>query len=147
MIEEPDILSPQGRRRRDEIGRLAREAARRRRHQRRIMPVIALSGLVLVVAVETGRLLRFSPGPPPPIARVETNIAPTPAPRSPTDSKLTISLIETEAGISDRLSSAPKPADWTKAGDDELLQSLADAGHPSGLLYTNGQAILLAHSR
>jgi hypothetical protein len=143
MIEEADILSPQGRRRRDEIGRLAREAARRRRNKRRIVRA-AVSVVLLGVAIE---MYSFRPVPPaqrPPVARIEAKVAPTAAPSPPADSGITVALIKTESGISDRLSIPAKPPDWTKAGDDELLQSLADAGHPSGLLYTNGQAILLA---
>jgi hypothetical protein len=144
MIEKPDILSPQGRRRRDEIGRLAREAARRRRHKRRMVPAVVAGAALLAVAVE---MYRFRPIPEAtrsPVARVDTKLAPTPAPSPPTESGITIAVIKTQAGISDRLSIPARLAEWTKAGDDELLQSLADAGHPSGLLYTNGQAILLA---
>jgi hypothetical protein len=144
MIEEPDILSPQGRRRRDEIGRLAREAARRRRRTRRIVPAVAVSVVFLMVAVAMFRFRPISPAPQSPIARKETKAAPLPAPSPPADFGITVALIKTESGISDRLSVPAKPREWSNAGDDELLQSLADAGHPSGLLYTNGEAILLA---
>src|SRR5581483_11488401 len=97
MIDQPDILSPQGRRRRDEIGRLARHAARRRRRKRRVIPVVVVSAVVLMAAVEMFTFRPMPPTPRPPIARTQTTVAPKPAPSLPTESGITIALIKTES--------------------------------------------------
>jgi hypothetical protein len=77
------------------------------------------------------------------VANRQRPIVPTP-PRLAAKPMTTIVRIDTEPGIADRLAIPNRPPAWARAGDQELLRSLADAGHPAGLIYVNGQAILLS---
>jgi hypothetical protein len=141
MIDEVSpILSPQGQRRREKIGRLAAQAARQRKRRRiagRAIVSLACFGLVLSgmwIARSERRPSDRSP-------IVERPVVPlahaTPA------STITIARIETDGTITDRLAIRNVSPRWRTIGDDELLRTLADAGHPAGLISMNGQEVLL----
>jgi hypothetical protein len=74
---------------------------------------------------------------PPPIAGVQSSNPP---------STIVIERIETDPTISERLSVLPRAAQWQQIGDDELLQSLAKAGQPAGLIQVDGNTILVTDS-
>jgi hypothetical protein len=156
----PPSLSSSGERRREQILRLALDAAATRGWQRRSRRA---AGLALLVIVGIGVAIRFrhatptpelaedpsptpvQPTPPQPRAPV----APTPsvvgvAPAHPARPEIAISQIQTDRGIADRLA-IPRAttASWQRLNDDDLLRRLADAGKPAGLAYVDGRPMLL----
>jgi hypothetical protein len=58
-------------------------------------------------------------------------------------SRVVIEEIVTERGIGERLTMAPRRSQLERIGDDELLQSLAVAGYPAGIISLNGQSVLV----
>jgi hypothetical protein len=55
-----------------------------------------------------------------------------------------ITTIVTQPGITAQLTLPSHRPRWERIGDDELLQSLAEAGQPAGLINVNGQTVLLS---
>jgi hypothetical protein len=141
MIDEVSpILSPQGQRRREEIGRLAAHAARRRKQRRsagRAVAAFVCVGLVLG-GMSIARLEHQPTDRSPIVATPVTPLAHATPP-----STITIARIETDSTITDRLAIRNASPRWRTIGDDELLRTLADAGHPAGLISMNGQEVLL----
>ena len=149
MNEMNVILSEEGQRRRDAIGRLAREAARQRWKRRRVGRAVAV-GVLVLIGVWTMRSMqstarprqevRADHRPPLPVHPV----APAPMPEAPPPPpRILVSRIETDPTITSRLSIGYPPPRWQVIGDDDLLRTLADAGHPAGLIRVNGQEILM----
>ena len=60
--------------------------------------------------------------------------------------RVVIERIQTEAGLTDRLSIRPDPSGWQRLSDDDLLRRLSDAGKPAGLAYVDGRAMLLFYN-
>jgi hypothetical protein len=135
--DEYQPLSPQGERRREQLLVVARAAARahrQKRHQRLVI-LATISGLM--VPLVTALVLQYR--------RQPVSVAHyTPQPSSPPQPpSVIIAPIETDADITARLALPATPARWRWVGDDELLQTLADAGRPAGLVRINGQSLLL----
>jgi hypothetical protein len=125
-------LSVAGEARREEILRLAKGEARRRRRRRvgvRIGAVCAVLGLGVVMMWPGGKA-----------TEVAVKVLPTKAPEPAAELKIT--FIQTDPTIADRLAVSPARS-WTVMDDDQLLRSMADAGHPAGLISMNGQTFLL----
>lgn len=132
MFEGDVPLSVAGEARRGEILRLAKGEARRRRRRRvgvRIGAVCAVLGLGVVVMWPGGKA-----------TEVAVKVLPTKAPEPAAGLKIT--FIQTDPTIVDRLAVSPVRS-WTVMDDDQLLRSMADAGHPAGLISMNGQTFLL----
>jgi hypothetical protein len=157
----PPSLSRDGERRRDQILRLALEASGQRRRRRQARRAVGLV-LLLATAIGFGVRLRHGtptrqarsdhraiPGPavsknstPAPVASHIPTIAPARSPRP----QVVITRIQTDAGLTDRLSIRPDPAGWQRLTDDDLLRRLSDVGKPAGLAYVDGRAMLLFHN-
>lgn len=135
MFEYEQFLSPAGARRRDEILRVAQHAARSRRHKRYF--VRGASAVACAIAITL--LLHRSNVVPPQSPIVEL-------PQKTSISTIVIDRIDTDPTIADRLSVRPRAANWQQIGDDELLQSLAKAGQPAGLIHVDGNTILVTDS-
>jgi hypothetical protein len=139
--EEP--LSPRGQRRREQIlaNAVAEAKMIRGRRQRLRFGATAGAALFLVVCVAITARHRA----PTPEASVtllpRTTPAPTPLPLP--SSAVIIDRIHSDAELTARLALPPTAPKWRFIGDDELLHTLADAGHPAGLVRMNGQAMLL----
>ena len=142
MTEFDDNLSLAGRRRRDQIGAMALSAARLRRRLRRVK--LAGAGVLLMMlmmfAMWPSGVLR-SPRVPQMVENTHKDWRPLPPNR--VDSGVHIQWIQTDPGITDRLRVRIDHPAWQFIGDDELLQSLASAGRPSGLASVNGRTFLL----
>ena len=132
MINEP--LSKQGTIRRQQILSLAHAEARRRRRRLLIGRSFLVAGMFAVAGSIVWSLIRL-PGNPLPVARV--------LPVAPPPPVVAIEYVQTDPTITDRLSIKPEPPRWTNVGDDELLQELAAAGQPAGIVCMNGKTILL----
>lgn len=149
MIDPIDSLSPTGAERRDEILLLARGAARQQRLRRRAsraivvglaMLLIAAGFMAQIVRVSHREALREIVKAPAPLPAVPKSATPS----APASAEITIVSIETDPTITSRLSVGHPRPQWKSIGDDELLQSLADAGKPSGIIETDGRKILLS---
>jgi hypothetical protein len=147
MNDSGSFLSAQGQRRRAEIARLARAAARERRRRRRIQirtTGTAVAGFLLFcLTVAQWPRRNALPIERPQIAIHDSTPSPKPGPDISNPSAVTVTRIETDPDITARLALPRQPARWRVVGDDDLLQTLAEAGHPAGLVRMNGQAILL----
>jgi hypothetical protein len=144
MIEADLPLSPQGQRRREEIGHMARITARQRR-RRRVAGRGALVTL-LISAIGGAWWLSGRLQAPLSVTRVvvpPSPFVPQPLPISPTSPRVVVDRIETDPTITARLSIGRTTPRWQMVGDDELLRTLADAGQPAGLIRMNGQEILM----
>ena len=132
MFESDVPLSVAGKARREEILRLAKGEVRRRRRRRvavRVGAMCAVLGLGVMVMWPSGRTVE-----------VAVKVLPMKAPERAAG--LRITFIQTDPTIADRLSVSPARS-WTVMDDDQLLRSMADAGHPAGLISMNGQTFLL----
>jgi hypothetical protein len=136
MIEYEQPLSPAGAQRRDEILRIAQRAARTRRHKRYVMrgaSAVACAIAVALIVHRSSSPVQSFPSRSP-IVQVATNAR---------ASTIVIDRIHTDPTIADRLAVLPRAANWQQIGDDELLQSLAKAGQPAGLIRVDGNTILV----
>jgi len=160
MDETLGVLSPTGDARRERILAIAQRAARRRRMRRRVSRLTGVALAVLVAAAGLGQwvdhhlrlasLAFYLPQTrienplidslPPPEARQPDSPPMPPQPVVSHQPKITI--ITTDPTILDRLSVHPVPH-WQVIGDRELLDALAAAGEPAGLLRYDGRTILL----
>ena len=141
MSEFLPSLSAEGQRRREQILAIAIEEARRRRRRRSrargvavaVLAMLALAAIVFSVDRKPARQLvdRSRPA------------LPHPAPPTPADNGIVITRLMTEPGIASRMSIKPTSGGWTRIGDEELLNKLADAHHPAGLAYINQRPVLL----
>jgi hypothetical protein len=139
MIEFDEPLSVEGRQRRDQILDVAKRAARTHRRQRLAARSIAGSAAILgmiALVVHTANQFQFrSPHPATPVVAL---VHPT----SPPQQTLLVEQIQTDPTITQRLSVLPSPR-WQEINDDELIQSLANAGQPAGLVKMADQTILV----
>jgi hypothetical protein len=133
MLPENEILSDLGRRRREEILRLAMRQTRRRRRNRRLRE----AGMILVCVAILA-------------TRQESQQRPAESPKTHTPpmvmvpaSTVIIERIGTDSQITAKLSTGNAPPRWSFIDDDAFLQSMADAGRPSGLIMLNGRLLLL----
>jgi hypothetical protein len=138
MIDSDIPLSPVGASRRERILVLAKKQARQRRGRR----VVRLAGVYILLAA-TAAFFVHHPSTPQ-LVRSTPKISPSFHPPIITSiGHGTITYIQTEAGIASRLAMPRKLRHWQVIGDDELIQTLAAAGQPAGLIRMNGHAILL----
>jgi hypothetical protein len=151
MTDPNETLSISGEKRREEILNLARGAARQRRRNRRALQATGGVALGLLAAIYLFHALSPSPGNPrelrgeDPSRLVARNSAEHISPRPPPqESRVVITTILTQPGITAQLAFPPRQPHWERIGDDQLLQSLAEAGHQAGLISVNGQTVLLS---
>ena len=134
-VDEP--LSPAGAVRRAQIGRMARRAAGRRRLRR----AAGRATVVLLVVAGATPLLWRKTSPPRPVVAVRSASAQRPSPAPPPSA--VISYVATDRTITDRLSVRPTPPRWVVIDDRQLLDALAGAGRPAGLVSVDGRETLL----
>ena len=135
-------LSPSGQARRDHILELAIRQARRQRRRRQAIRVGILGFVLVGVGVA---LLHTLPAP---LNQPGTSTAKVSPPGiSPVDrprpTKVVIERVQTDPLIVRRLAVPPVVLKCERIDDDQLLQALAEAGKPAGLLRMNGQVTLL----
>jgi hypothetical protein len=139
-----DYLSPEGRRRREQILQLALRDMRNTRRRRWILPgagVTLAIGLVVMMSLPKPRkqqMVAMHQAPLPAsgingVGEVHANPPATPV----------VEYVATDPTIADRLTLKPVPPRWVAVDDDQFVKELADAGKPMGLAYVNGKAILL----
>jgi hypothetical protein len=136
-FDEP--LSSAGQERRELILGLAKSQARRRRRRRQVLQMGAVCA-VLGVAVSLVLLSKTSG-----LHSSETTVVvgePDLLPLSVVRSSVIITFVQTDPTISERLS-VSAPHRWTIIDDDQLLNSLAEAGHSGGLIRLNDREILM----
>jgi len=143
-------LSPTGENRRAEILQHAQAEARHRRRRRQsARAAIAGVGVILLTLLLTHR--RVPPKPAAPMV-----IVPAPATRPvavvtppsvvatrPAHHPIVIQFIQTEPNLAQRMAAPPQEPTWRRLSDDELIQALADAGHPAGLGWVGGREFIL----
>ena len=135
-------LSPSGRARREQILKMAVEQGQRQRRQRLAVRGGAVA-IVLLAIVAT--VLRMPHSNSRPIERpfVKSPLPPAPAPQRTLTPKIAIERIQTDPTIAQRLAVAKTPPRWQRLDDDHLIQELAQAGKPAGLVKINGQAAIV----
>ena len=133
MMEFDETLSEVGQDRREHILRVTIRASRARRWRRN-----ALRGAVMVflLAMVAAPFLHRS-------ALRDSSVTMQRESRDLSNpSLIPIEQIPTDPTIADRLSIRPDPH-WQQISDDDLLQTLAAAGTPGGLVHVDGQTILV----
>lgn len=141
-------LSEAGVQRREEILRSAVRAASRRRRRGQFLRVGAPLAAVVLAAFLAARFGSVQQSPraqtkPPEVATVPPPPAAAPV-TPPAVPGVTITRIQTDPTLLDRLSVPPRKRDWQVLNDEQLLQALAAAGRPAGLQYArDGQVSLL----
>jgi hypothetical protein len=137
-------LSPFGRERRDQILNMAIQQGRWRRRRR----LAIRGGAVVITLLAIGAaVLRLQHTTLHPSERsiVESLSPPAPAPHRALAATFAIERIQTDPTIARRLAVPQSPPRWQRLDDDHLLQELAQAGKPAGLIKIDGQAALLFH--
>ena len=132
-MEFDQTLSDAGRERREQILQIAIGAARSRRRRRRATRALCV---IAILSLAIGPMLHRSHPANLPIAQKAGSHD------APQYSQVLIEQIPTDPTIADRLSVTPDPR-WQQLTDDDLLQSLAAAGRPGGLVHVDGQTILV----
>jgi hypothetical protein len=139
-----DYLSPEGRRRQEQILQMALRDMRNTRRRRWILPgvgAVAAVGLVLLVSIprpQKALVMAMKSVP-----AVAVPIAPRSGAEAPGPVEPMVQFVETDPTIADRLTLKPQAPRWVVVDDDQFVKALADAGKPMGLAYVNGKAILL----
>jgi len=128
-----EVLSEQGQLRCQQILLLAKDEARRHRRRR----LVRRAAAPLAIGMVTLGIL----WPRHPQATTTPPIARIPPPSS--QPVLAIQYLQTDPTITDRLSIKPEPPRWTSISDRELLNEMAAAGQPAGIVCMNGKTILL----
>ncbi|MDP9174084.1 MAG: hypothetical protein M3O30_09495 [Planctomycetota bacterium] len=139
MNESDPPLSTEGVQRQEHILLLARQAARRRRYQRvaqRYATAFVLA-FFSILAVRWSWLSHRPAMPPTVVAK------PVSRPTQLSPQQLAIEYFHTDPTIAARLTSPKESPYWQVIDDDVMLKSLADAGHPAGIIRTGGEVILL----
>ena len=136
MSDSIHELSAGGLQRKDRILSLALRAARRRRY-RRLARNGAVFAMVLIAAIATWRAAERGP------ARVNNGNVVLQRHEAVKASSVTIVWIHTDPNVLKRMEEPEHKGTWQWIGDDELLKSLADAGHPAGLVEIGGRVVLL----
>jgi hypothetical protein len=133
MNHEP--LSHEGSIRREQILALAHQTAHRRRNFRLARPVaIALVPIAIVV----GMVIRM-PLPTPVSQQVVVHATPAVI----LQPGIAVEYLQTDPTITDRLTLPPVQPRWTSIDDRQLLDELAAAGQPAGIVCMNGKTFLL----
>ncbi len=115
---------------------MAKDEARRRRSKR-----LAGRGYLAVFPLLIGMVMMARMRTTAPIVRptvVRSSAVPVITP--PTT---VIEYVQTDPTITDRLTLPPVKPRWTSIDDRELIDELAAAGQPMGIVCMNGKAILL----
>jgi hypothetical protein len=133
MMEFEEPLSLGGHARRTEILGVAKQAARTRRVRRRTGQAAIVACSLMLLATLITRMPTRSMQP-----DNQANLQPI----SASPAAIPIERIPTDPTIADRLSVTPS-AHWQQINDDDLIQSLANAGQSVGLVQMSGQTILL----
>jgi hypothetical protein len=133
MFELDEPLSDFGHDRREQILRRTILAARGRR--RRKIAARSFGAVMILVLAVVPVLLRSQRGGRTVAIKIESQ-------NLPEASAFPIEQIKTDPTIADRLSISPDPH-WQQMSDDDLLQTLAAAGQPGGLVHVDGQTILV----
>lgn len=141
-------LSPAGEVRKEQILRMAKAAAVRKRAARRAA-IAAGTALVLGLATaplwwpsqaERGRSVARH------AASSTTSVKPPTVPRRESAEKpprIEIVMIATDPNITQRLAVKTAVPNWRLLSDDELLRRLSSNGEPAGLAYVDGRTILI----
>jgi hypothetical protein len=140
-------LTPRGRARREQILNMAIQQARRRRRRRWARRGGAAAIALLVIGLATLHIPRPVA---PPLKTNETTGTHATPPKIPTPSrapstKVVIERIQTDPTITRRLAVPQTPPRWERLDDDRLLQELAKAGKPAGLVKIDGRVTLVFH--
>lgn len=156
MNRKPDVpepfdelyLSPVGQdRARHILGLAIREAARRRRRRRRHACQSAALALLAAAGLSLWTSTRSRTSLPPAIVAYPAPPAQPPAtPAPPADNVPVLTHIYTDPNILTRLRITPQPPQWQTITDDQLLATLASAGHPAAIVPLNGKPTLLLAS-
>ena len=132
-------LSEAGQMRRREILRLAQAEGRHRRSRRRAT-IAAAVVVVMVLSVTTVQRRGEHVAPGQLAVKIESPEKSTSA--APIDTS-TVTFIESDAHIVQRLAVAPQEPSWQKLNDDELLTRLAEIGQPGALTIVDGKPTLV----
>ena len=135
-------LSPRGRQRREQILEMAIRQGRQRRRRRLAVRGGAVAIVLLVMATAVLRIPRSAPH------QSDLPTAKSAAPAVPTpdrgqQAKVVIERIQTDPTILRRLAVPKSPPLWQTLDDDHLLQELAQAGRPAGLVKIDGRTTLV----
>ncbi|WP_428940228.1 hypothetical protein [Fontivita pretiosa] len=141
-------LSSEGLRRREQILAAARRVARRRRWRRRALrggDVIAVVAILVTLYVQLfPKPTARQPRPTGPIVHQPDSL---PSPTATPVNAIVITWIATDPTLVDRLAIDPhRPRIWRSIDDEELIQTLAEAGQHAGIIRMNDQAILLTRA-
>jgi hypothetical protein len=138
-------LTPSGQERREQILALAIGETKRRRRRRFAIRGGAIAIILLVIGLTLLRVPRAIPrrSDTQITERIPQNIAPPN--RSPL-SRIVIERIETDPTIASRLSVPRTPPRWQRLDDNHLLDELAAAGKPAGIVTIGGQSTLVFHA-
>jgi hypothetical protein len=137
-------LSPHGRARREQILQMAIQQARRRRRRRLAIRSGAIAMVLLTIGLVVLRGPRSVPHPSE-TTTVNSTLSAAPVLNPEPAAKIVIERVETDPTIVRRLAVQQTPPRWQRLDDDHLLQELAQAGKPAGLVKINGQATLVFH--
>jgi hypothetical protein len=137
-------LSPRGRQRREQILEMVIRQSRQRRRRRLAIRGGAVGIVLVVVSIALLRIPRSTPHPSDaPMVKSVPRAAPAPLPRQ--GGKVVIERIQTDPTIVRRLAVPKSPPRWQTLDDDQLLQELAQAGRPAGLVKIDGRTTLVYH--
>ncbi len=144
-MTDPEMpISPAGMQRREAILRLAKQQAGKKRFRRRGRhAAIAIIPLLFVAGILMQYVRSNSSNKSQPVAKTSPIVVPAPRLPVPPVPAVIISWITTDPTITDRLAIRPQRRTWKEMNDDQLLQSLAAAGQPSGLIRLDGRIYLL----
>ncbi len=62
---------------------------------------------------------------------------------APHPRQIVIQFIKTEPDLARQMAVPPQKPSWRRLTDDQLIQELADAGHPAGLGWVDGREFVL----
>jgi hypothetical protein len=138
--ENIEVLSPNGRQRREEILNEAVQAARLRRHRK----ILARAAAVTVGAIifSWASLVAHKPASTP-LVQVHLPAVQKSEPVKKALREIAIVQIKTDPSLLEELRVPPQKPTWKELSDDEFLKQLAAAGKPAGIAYVGGKPELL----
>ena len=137
-------LSPSGRARREQILNMAIQQGRRRRRRRLAIRGAAAAIVLLAIGAAVLHMPHFASHPSD-TAIVEPSPPHAAATHRVPAAKVVIERLQTDPTIVRRLAISKTRPRWQRLDDDHLLQELAQAGKPAGLVKINGQVTLIFH--